>query len=617
MLYSIATVCISGMLKDKIPAIAKAGFKGIEIFENDLIQHNGSISEIRRMIEDHGLKLVTYQPFRDFEGLPEPLRSRAFERAKKKLDLTAELGSDLLMVCSSCSPYSQAGINRAADDFAQLGDLAQERGLKVAFEALAWGKNINDYRDSWEIVRRANHDSVGLCLDTFHIFSRNTEINTMETIPGDKIFLVQVADAPQLSMDHLSWSRHYRCFPGQGELKLNEFMKKLNTTGYDGALSLEIFNDQFRAGSALKNAADGFRSLINLCNQRDDKIIKEPLPKEQEPSNFSFLEFAIEKEDRKELTKVLSILGFELAGTHKNKNIERWNQNDINLLLNCEEKSFAQGFREKSSGTSVCSIALELESVPNAISRAESLNYPIHYGDPQTETIGNPSINGIAECQMIFVEKNITPSIWDRDFISSKEYVGKSYLNKIDHLSIILPYGEMLQSLLLCRSLFGMNTQASVDIFDTAGLVHSQVVRTNDDSVCLAFNSTQAENTLARKLLNRQVHGGVQHIAFQTQDIFLVAKKLLDNKIGTLKMPKNYYDDLDARFEITDTKLEEMYTLGILYDEDETGIYYQLYTSDFYGSFCFEIVQRNGYTGFGASNSPVRSTMQAAQLDNV
>ena len=80
MLYSIATVCLSGLLTEKIPAIAAAGFKGIELFENDVLMHAGSISDIRKLIEDHDLEVVTYQPFRDFEGLPEPLRSRALER---------------------------------------------------------------------------------------------------------------------------------------------------------------------------------------------------------------------------------------------------------------------------------------------------------------------------------------------------------------------------------------------------------------------------------------------------------------------------------------------------------------------------------------------------------
>jgi 4-hydroxyphenylpyruvate dioxygenase len=92
MQYSIATVCLSGTLREKIGAIAAAGFHGIEIFETDLILHNGPVSEIRKMTEDHGLKIVTYQPFRDFEGMPEPFRTKTFDRAERKFDLMTGLG---------------------------------------------------------------------------------------------------------------------------------------------------------------------------------------------------------------------------------------------------------------------------------------------------------------------------------------------------------------------------------------------------------------------------------------------------------------------------------------------------------------------------------------------
>ncbi|OWV28070.1 sugar phosphate isomerase/epimerase family protein, partial [Halomonas campaniensis] len=187
-------------------------------------------------------------------------RERAFDRAEHKFDLMEELGTDLLMACSTVHPDSLPGLSRAADDYYELGERAARRHLRVAYEALAWGRHIHDYRDSWEVVRRAAHPNVGLVLDTFHIFSRQTELGTIGRIPGDRIFLVQTADAPRLSMDHLSWSRHYRCFPGQGELQMDKFMAMLDETRYDGPLSHEIFNDVFRMGHSDQTARDGLRS---------------------------------------------------------------------------------------------------------------------------------------------------------------------------------------------------------------------------------------------------------------------------------------------------------------------------------------------------------------------
>src|SRR6185369_7385927 len=272
MKTSIATVCLSGGLSEKLQSIAAAGFRGVEIFESDLLSYNGTPADVAREMSDLGLRAITFQPFRDFEGMPEPQRQRTFERAERKFDLMQELGCDSLLVCSNVSPDSLGGIDRSAADFHELGERAAKRKLRVGFEALAWGRHINDYRDAWEVVRRANHPAIGLVLDSFHTFARKTDLTPMRAIPGDRIFLVQLADAPWLEMDVLNWSRHFRCFPGQGDMPLLDFMGAVAATGYQGDLSLEIFNDQFRAGSPRSVAVDGQRSLVYLMDQLRAKV---------------------------------------------------------------------------------------------------------------------------------------------------------------------------------------------------------------------------------------------------------------------------------------------------------------------------------------------------------
>ena len=183
------------------------------------------------MIEGLGLETITLQPFRDFEGMPEPQRSRVFARAERKFDVMQELGCDLLMICSNVSPDSLGGIERAAADLHELGERAAKRGMRVAFEALSWGRHIHDYRDflggraAGRLIRRS-----GWC-STRSISWRAGPIFRDPLHPADKIFLVQMADAPKLDMDYLSWSRHYRYFPGQGELPHRRLHGGLHATG--------------------------------------------------------------------------------------------------------------------------------------------------------------------------------------------------------------------------------------------------------------------------------------------------------------------------------------------------------------------------------------------------
>ena len=119
----------------------------------------------------------------------------------------------------------------------------------MGYEALAWGRHVSDHRDAWEIVRRADHPNIGLILDSFHTLAKKCDVNSIRSIPGDKIFIVQLADAPLIDMDLLYWSRHFRNMPGEGDLPVKDFMRAVAATGYGGYLSLEIFNDQFRGGS--------------------------------------------------------------------------------------------------------------------------------------------------------------------------------------------------------------------------------------------------------------------------------------------------------------------------------------------------------------------------------
>src|SRR5262249_29698460 len=307
---------------------------------------DGTPAQVGRRIKDLGLEAVTFQPFRDFEGMPEPQRAKAFSRAERKFDLMEQLGCELLMICSNVSPEAAADIDRAAADFHELG---AARGLRVAFEALAWGRHINDYRDAWEVVRRAGHPAVGLVLDSFHVLARGSDLAPMRDIPKDRIFLVQMADAPKLEMDYLSWSRHYRCFPGQGELPIGEFMDALQAAGFDGLLSLEIFNASFGAGSARSVAVDGQRSILFMLDElRHRTGVPVPaiptLPSRVNCRGIDFIEFAMDETAGAAFEAALASLGFAKAGVHKSKAVTRWRQGGVNLVVNCEEEGFAHSF---------------------------------------------------------------------------------------------------------------------------------------------------------------------------------------------------------------------------------------------------------------------------------
>src|SRR5580658_484458 len=458
MKTAIATVCLSGGLDEKLLAIANAGFKGVEIFENDLLSFNGTPGDVRRAASDLGLEIVTFQPFRDFEGMPSDKRERGFARAERKFDLMAELGCGLLMVCSNVSPDSVGGIDRAAEDFFELGERAAKRGIRVGFEALAWGRHINDYRDAWEVVRRAGHASVGLVLDSFHILSRKTNLKAMEAVPRDRIFLVQLADAPMLEMDYLSWSRHFRNFPGQGEFPMLDFMTALHRTGYDDLLSLEIFNDEFRAGSTRSVAIDGHRSLIYLLDQLRERIGGPPsLPHRARCLGTEFIEFAVDEASEPAFVALLRGLGFARSGVHKSKSVTRWSQGGINLVVNTEKEGFAHSFY-LTHGTAVCALGLRVDDAAATLRRARGL-----LEQPFQQAVGPgeleiPAVRGVGGSLIYFTDiASALGRVWDIEFEPTGETVAGAGLTVVDHISQSMHYEEMLTWLLFYSSLLDLD----------------------------------------------------------------------------------------------------------------------------------------------------------------
>ena len=623
MQTSIATVSLSGGLAEKLEAIAAAGFTGVEIFESDLLSFNGKPKDVARMVASLGLKTVTFQPFRDFEGLPEPQRSRAFARAERKFDVMAELGCDLLMVCSNVSPDSLGGIERAAADFHELGERAQKRGMRVGFEALAWGRHISDYRDAWEVVRRADHPAVGLTLDSFHIFARKTDLNAIRSIPRDKIILVQLADAPWLEMDVINWSRHFRCFPGQGDFPLTDFMDAVLATGYRELISLEVFNDQFRAGSPRGVAIDGQRSLVYLLDQmrgRNAALVKAApqLPPRAQCRGIEFLEFAVDERSGSELSRMFSGLGFQKVGMHKSKAVTHWSQGSINLVLNGDKEGFAHA-HQIMHGPSVCAIALKVDSANATLDRAQMLRdmpfrQPVGPGELEI-----PAVRGLGGSLLYFVDPGELGRLWDVDFTVAKEPADSqgAGLSVIDHISQSMHYEEMLSWLLFYGSLFDVTKTPQLDVIDPGGIVRSQVIQTADGALRIAMNASQSQQTLSSRFLSDYFGSGVQHIAFATDDIVATVKTLKANGIKMLPMPENYYDDLEARTDLPTERLALLRAHNILYDRDEAGEFLQAYTESVQDLFFFEIVERRGYKGFGAINAPIRLAAQARLLRDI
>lgn len=619
MRTGIATVCLSGTLKEKMQACAIAGFDGIEIFEQDLVTSPLSPEDVRKMAADLGLGLDLYQPFRDFDGVTPDLLKANLRRAEAKFGLMSRLGMDTILVCSNVATATIDDDGLRASQLAQLAGLAGDHGIKVAYEALAWGKYVNDYEHAYRLVEMVDHPNLGTCLDSFHILSRDWDTAPIEQLNADKIFFVQVADAPKLSMDVLSWSRHYRVFPGEGQFELAKFMGHVVRAGYTGPVSLEVFNDVFRQSDVERTAVDAMRSLIWLEEQsakwlaatdaegaggaalrRRYPMELATLPTVNEPAGFNFAE--VKADDTAQLEKLLGQLGFAFQGRHRTKDVQLWTMGQARVIINEQAARHTE--------PAIAALGFDVDSPVIASARAQQLKAPVVARKVQADEevfqgIAAPDSTEIFLCQ----GSPDGTAAWTREFGEGLEHPSSGASAVIDHVNLAQPWQHFDEAVLFYTSALALEPQPFAEVPSPSGLVRSQVMQTSDGAVRLVLNLAPVQQAQSEV---RQTYQ--EHIAFAVEDLVATARDARRRGLEFLQIPANYYEDLDARFDLEPGFLATLRELNLLYDRDADGEFLHFYTATV-GSVFFEMVERRGnYDGYGAPNAPVRHAVQYDSL---
>jgi sugar phosphate isomerase/epimerase len=250
--FGVDTITFAGTMEAKLQAAKDAGFTQIMLKANDIVGHPAGIAAAVRAVKDSGLRVTGFQVLRDFEGLSGDLHEYKIDIAKAMLQMAKDLGAPLLLACSSTSAHATADLDKIAADLRKLAMLALPLGIKIAYEALSWGKTINEYTTAWDVICRADMPNLGTCLDSFHILAAKTDISEIDFIDPSKIYLVQLADflwqETKSFEERMTTARTYRVFPGEGVHNddLIDITRRIDKLGYCGDYSFEVFNDDYQ-----------------------------------------------------------------------------------------------------------------------------------------------------------------------------------------------------------------------------------------------------------------------------------------------------------------------------------------------------------------------------------
>ena len=250
--FGADTITFAGPLQAKLKAAADAGFTQVMLNATDLTGDPGGIEAAIAAVRESGLRVTGFQVLRDFEGLSGHLHAYKVDIAKAMLEMCHALGSHVLLACSTVSSHSSEDSAAIAKDLQKLAMLAVPLDIRIAYEALSWGRHVNLYPQAWEIVQAADRANLGLAIDSYHILAHKTPLDILHEIDPEKIVLVQLSDFMWQEVrsreDRIETARHFRVFPGEGvhSAQVMEMVVALDAMGYRGDYSFEVFNDDYR-----------------------------------------------------------------------------------------------------------------------------------------------------------------------------------------------------------------------------------------------------------------------------------------------------------------------------------------------------------------------------------
>ena len=261
---SFNTGNMTGSIADKLAAIHEAGFGGTTMWPADFFVHFEDLDANLEHVRTSPLACTCYMMVRDLEGSPPAVKSRKLELARQMMDQMALIGATTLVQCSNIGNEVDRTWSRAVEDLRNLGELAKSRGMRIAFEPMSQGQWINTWQLGWEMVKNVDHPKVGLVLDASHIFLTGADLNGIDQIPGEKIFLCEVSDFPDANLERREMLRNYRLFPLEGTRPIRPLVERVMATGYQGPFSAEVFSARYRAADPRFVARRGFEAMQRL-----------------------------------------------------------------------------------------------------------------------------------------------------------------------------------------------------------------------------------------------------------------------------------------------------------------------------------------------------------------
>ena len=327
-------------------------------------------------------------------------------------------------------------------------------------------------------------------------------------------------------------------------------------------------------------------------------------------NGFEFVEFT--SPDPEAMARQFEQLGFVPTHRHPTKNITRYKQGRINLMLNRDEAGRVKRFRNE-HGASASAMAFRVADP------AKALEWALANGGERTDE-DDTVIQGIGGSYLYFIQDgfDLYENWAEFDGWREAEVKNNVGLDLLDHLTHNVRRGQMSVWSQFYRTLFNFEEQKYFDIKGKATGLFSQAMIAPDKAIRIPLNESQDDNSQIEEFIREYQGEGIQHLALTTDDIYETVERLRARGVNLQDTIETYYELVDKRVPGHGEDVERLKRNRILIDgsvERGEGILLQIFTENMFGPIFFEIIQRKGNEGFGNGN--FQALFESIELDQI
>ena len=256
-------------INEVVDIAAKAGYDAIEPWIDELksyVSGGGKLKDLHKQIQDHGMTVESGIGFAAWIVDDPEIRRKGLEEAKQDMDLLKQIGGLRLAAPPvGATEISNFDLHRATERYRTLLELGDEMEVIPMAEVWGFSKTLTTLGEAAQIALNADHPKACILPDIYHLYKGGSGYHGVKLLSNSAVHVFHVNDVPA-NFTREKVTDADRVYPGDGIAPIAQVLRDLQSIGYSGILSLELFNKSYWEADAFQTAKTGLEKIKRIAS---------------------------------------------------------------------------------------------------------------------------------------------------------------------------------------------------------------------------------------------------------------------------------------------------------------------------------------------------------------